>query len=79
MRSRLQCKEERVLQTHSSKAQVFRRKAKSCEAMVAYAPSTEDRDQLLRFRESYLALAAKEEWLDGLPPRPPVLAAALIG
>ena len=66
-------------QTHSSKAQSLRRKAQSCEGLVAYALSTEDRDRLLRCRESYLALAAAEDWLDGLPPTPPVQAAALVG
>jgi len=65
-------------QTHSSKAQGYRRKAKSCDGLVAYAVSTDDRNRLLRVRDSYLALAAKQEWLDGLPPMPPAHTVAMI-
>jgi hypothetical protein len=67
-----------VPQGHSSKAQDYRRKAKSCEGLVAHALSAEDRARLLRVRDSYLTLAANEEWLDGLPPMPPAHAAALM-
>jgi len=65
-------------QRHSSKAQDYRRKAKSCEGLVAHAQSAEDRDRLLRIRDSYLSLAANKEWLDGLPPMPPAQAAAVM-
>jgi len=58
-------------QIRSSKAQSYRYKAKSCEGLVAYALSPEDRTWLLRVRDSYLSLAAKEDSLDGLPPTPP--------
>jgi hypothetical protein len=64
--------------SHSSKAQDYRRKAKSCEGLVAHALSVEDRDRVLRIRDSYLSLAANEEWLDGLPPTPPAHAVALM-
>jgi hypothetical protein len=65
-------------QTHSSKAQGYRRKAKSCDGLVAYALSADDRNGLLRIRDSYLALAANEEWIDGLPPMPPAHTAAMM-
>jgi len=65
-------------QSHSSKAHGYRRKAQSCEGLVAHALSAEDRDRLLRVRDSYLTLAANEEWLDGLPPTPPAHAAAVM-
>lgn len=64
--------------SHSSTAQDYRRKAKSCEDLIAYVLSVEDRNRLLRVRDSYLSLAANEEWLDGLPPTPPAQAAALV-
>ena len=67
-----------MLQSHSSKAQGYLRKARSCDGLVAYALSTDDRDRLLRIRNSYLSLAANEEWLDGLPPTPPAHTAAMI-
>lgn len=78
MRSRLQCKEERVSHSDSSKAQSYRRKAKSCEGLVAYALSADDRNRLLRIRDTYLTLAVNEEWLGGLPPTPPAHAAAMM-
>jgi hypothetical protein len=65
-------------QSHSSKAQGYRRKAKSCDGLVAHALSTNDRNRLLRVRDSYLSLAANEAWLDGLPPRPPAHTAAMM-
>jgi cell division septum initiation protein DivIVA len=71
LRSRLQRTEKRVLQSHSSKAQEYRRKARSCELFAANAQSAHDHDGLTRMRDSLLALAAHEEWLDGLPPTPP--------
>ena len=55
-------------QTHSSKAQDYRRKARSCGGLVAHALSVEDCSRLLRMRDSYLALAANEERLEGFPP-----------
>jgi hypothetical protein len=67
-----------MLPSHLSKANGYRRKAKSCEGLVAHALSTEDRDRLLRVRDSYLARAANEERLDGLPPTTPACAAAVM-
>jgi hypothetical protein len=78
VRSRLHCKEERMPQSHSSKAQGYRRKAKSCDGLVAHALSADDRNGLLRIRDSYLALAANEESLDRLPPMPPAHTAAMM-
>lgn len=78
LRSRLQRTEQRMRQDHSSKAQDYRRKAKSCDGFVAHALSTGDRDRLLRIRDSYLTLAVNEEWLGGLPPTPPARASALM-
>ena len=71
VRSRLQWTEKRLHQSHSSRAQEYRRKAKSCEQFAANAQSARDHDGLTRMRDSLLALAAHEEWLDGLPPTPP--------
>ena len=65
-------------QSHSSKAEGYRRKAKSCDDLVAYALSADDRNRLLRIRDSYLSLAANEEWLNGLPPMPPAYTAAMM-
>jgi hypothetical protein len=67
-----------MLQSRSSKAQGYRRKAKSCDGLVAHALSVDDRNRLLRVRDSYLALAANEEWLDSLPPVPPAHTAAMM-
>jgi len=65
-------------QSHSSKAQGYRRKAKSCDGLIAYALSADDQSRLLRVRDSYLSLAANEEWLDDLPPTPPAHTAAMM-
>jgi len=61
---------------HSQKAQAYRLKAAMCESYAAFARSGADSEQLLRMRDGYLALAAKEDWLDGAPP-PPAKALAL--
>jgi hypothetical protein len=66
-------------QSHSSKAESDRRRAKSCEGLAACALSADDRDRRSRFRDSYLSLAANEERLGGLPPIPAAQAAALAG
>jgi hypothetical protein len=58
----------------SLKADVFRRKAASCVSFLAGARSGADRAQLVRMRDTWLALAAQEDRLDGLPPTPPALA-----
>jgi hypothetical protein len=62
---------------NSSKALENRRKATSCANLKGYAQSQADRDQLSRMRDSWLTLAANEEWLGGLPPSPPGNCAAL--
>jgi hypothetical protein len=60
-----------------SAAQTYRRKAQTCDALVACARSDDEREPLLRLRDALLSRAAKEEWLDGLPPLPPVNSNAL--
>jgi len=62
---------------HTLKAQAYRHKAAKCGSYAESARSSHDLEQLLRMRESYLALATNEEWLDGLPPTPPAKALAL--
>ena len=62
---------------HSLKAKAYRRKAAMCDTYAMSARSSDDRAQLLRMRESLLALAANEDWLDGLPPTPPAEALPL--
>ena len=61
---------------HSLKAEVYRRKATTCGSYAVWARSSDYRDQWLRMRDSCLALAAKEDWLDGVPPAPPAKALA---
>ena len=61
----------------SSKALEYRRKATSCANLQEHAQSRADREQLSRMRDSWLTLAANEEWLGGLPPSPPGNCAAL--
>ena len=62
---------------HSLKAESYRRKATMCGSYAGWARSSDDRDQLLRMRDSCLALAANEDLLDALPPTPPAKALAL--
>jgi len=62
---------------HSLKATAYRRKSAICEHYATCARSGYDRDQLIRMRDSWLALATNEDWLDGLPPTPPAKALAL--
>ena len=62
---------------HSWKAGAYRRKAAMCESYADCARSDADRDQLVHMRDAWLALAANEDWLDGLPPTPPGKALAL--
>lgn len=63
--------------SQSAKAVVFRRKAAMCTGYAACARSHADRSRLLRMRDEWLALAATEDWLDGLPPTPPASAIAV--
>ena len=62
---------------HSLKAEVYRRKAARCDSYADCARSSGDRGQLQRMRDNWLARAATEEWLDGLPPAPPAKALAV--
>jgi hypothetical protein len=57
--------------TFNAKASHYRRKAAMCGNLADCAQSATDQKQLLRMRESWIALAANLEWLDGLPPLPP--------
>ena len=61
------------------KAKAYRQKAAMCDCYATAARSDEDREQLARMRDSWLALAANEDWLDGHPPTPPdnILALAI--
>ena len=61
----------------SAKAPDFRQKAAMCTGYAACARSDADRSQLLRMRDEWLARAANEDWLDGLPPTPPAGAIAV--
>jgi hypothetical protein len=56
---------------YSMKAKAYRRKAAMCDSYATSARSDADREQLVRMRESWLALASNEDWLDGHPPAPP--------
>jgi len=62
---------------HALKATAYRRKAGMCGSYADCARSGYDREQLLRMRDSLLARAANEDWLDGLPPTSPAKALAL--
>jgi len=63
--------------TQLLKAKTYRRTAAICDAYAICARSNGDRDQLTRMRDVWLALAANENWLDGLPPASPAKALAL--
>jgi hypothetical protein len=62
---------------HALKADAYRRKAAMCGTYADCARSGDDRGQLLRMRDSWLARAANEDRLDGLPPTPPAKALAV--
>ncbi len=51
-----------------SKAMVYRRKAATCGRLAIYAIEPADRERLLCMQESWLALAATEDWLEGAAP-----------
>ena len=61
-----------------SKAQTYRRKAQTCDALAACARSTAEQEPLLRMRDALLSRAANEDRLDGLPPLPPANSNALV-
>ena len=67
-----------MLQPHTAKAQLYRRKANACATLATCARSFSDQEQLLRMRDANLARAANEDWLDGLPPLPPASVNALV-
>lgn len=62
---------------HSAKASLYRRKALTLGKLADCAQSTSDHEQLLRMRDSCVALAANEDRLDDPPPLPPARAVAL--
>ena len=62
---------------HALKAETYRRKAAMCDSYAACAQSGDDRGQLMRMRDGWLARAANEDRLDDLPPTPPAKALAL--
>ena len=62
---------------HALKAEAFRRKAAMCDSYADCAQSGDDRGQLLRMRDSWLARAGNEDRLDGMPPPSPARALAL--
>lgn len=68
-----------MLQNHPLKAQSYRRKASTCDRLASCARSADDRASLRRMRDTWLARADKEDWLEGLPPLPPANASALRG
>jgi len=61
-----------------SKAQTYRRKAQTCDALAACARSTAEQEPLLRMRDALLSRAANEDRLDGLPPLSPANSNALV-
>jgi hypothetical protein len=60
-----------------SKASRYRRTAATCGILAASATSPGDREVLLRMQRSCLERARHEDWLDDLPPNPPVRSNAL--
>jgi len=62
---------------HYFKASQYRRAAAICGIFAANAISTADRDLLLRMQRSRLEYAHRQDWLDGLPPKPPANSKAL--
>jgi len=65
------------VRSDSSKSVFYRRKARTCRSLAAWAQSGPDRDQLLSMGRIWLERAASEDWRDGLPPLPPVNSSAL--
>lgn len=65
-------------QSHSYNADRYRRRAQTCALLAECARSSAESASLTRMRDHYLGLAANEDWLDGLPPLPPVNVCALV-
>jgi hypothetical protein len=57
-------------QFNLSRAQHYRRRAKRYESLAQCARSRADEKQLLRMHDACLALAATQDWLDGVVPMP---------
>jgi len=66
-----------MLQLQNSNAKDYRRKARMCDDLAAFARSKIDRTQLLQMRDALLARAAIGDSLDSLPPMPPANSNAL--
>jgi hypothetical protein len=59
------------------KATRFRSNATACGIFAANAVSPSDRYLLLRMQRSWLERAHHDDWVNGLPPRPPAGSKAL--
>lgn len=55
----------------SPTAAQFRSHAAACGVFAANAVSPSDRELWLRMQRSWLDRAHHEEWVNGMPPRPP--------
>jgi hypothetical protein len=53
------------------RAAQFRSHAAACGIFAANAVSPSDREHWLRMQRSWLDRAHHEEWVNGMPPRPP--------
>jgi hypothetical protein len=52
--------------TPPARSSQYRRKAAGCGRLAERAGVPSDRERLARMQESWIALAANEDWLDGI-------------